>query len=175
MSNTPKNQFTKEAANYWFAYNGDLLWRNCSKKRLVGRVAGGMDEEGYRTLKMNKRHYRVHNVVWNIHHGAIPPGLSVDHINRVRDDNRIENLRLATPSGQATNVTRPEIAPLRKDNTSGYPGITRHRDGGWIVRASKNGVRRYLGYFQVLEAAIQAKEKATNTKRDDWKWGRAAK
>lgn len=46
----------------------------------------------------------------------------------------------------------------RISNTSGYKGISAHRDGGFIVRKILNGKRIYLGYFKSLEEAIETYE-----------------
>lgn len=58
------------------------------------------DNDGYKQvcLSVNGKHYyrRVHRLVWETFNGKIPDGLTIDHINHIRDDNRLENLRLMT-------------------------------------------------------------------------------
>lgn len=46
-----------------------------------------------------------------MHYGAIPEGLTIDHIDRDRSNNRLDNLRLATYSLQNTNKTHPDRCP----------------------------------------------------------------
>lgn len=41
---------------------------------------------------------RVHRAVWEAFNGPIPSGLEINHINTIRDDNRLENLEVVTPS-----------------------------------------------------------------------------
>lgn len=43
-------------------------------------------------------------------------------------------------------------------STTGIRGVTPHKDGGFIVRATRKGVRHYLGYFQTLDEAKDARD-----------------
>ena len=84
-------------SDFPFLLRDGIAWqfdrRQMQWKRLVGsrsdgyRVASWNDTEGHR------RWQKVHRIVWELHHGPIPPNLEIDHINGVKDDNRIENLR----------------------------------------------------------------------------------
>jgi len=42
-------------------------------------------------------------------------------------------------------------------STSGVRGVTPHADGGYIVRCTVKGVRHYVGYFQTIEEAVDAR------------------
>lgn len=50
--------------------------------------------------------------------------------------------------------------PARYDSSTGIRGISRHRDGGYLVRLTKNGVRHYVGYFKNFEDAKGALDNA---------------
>ena len=54
------------------------------------------DKDGYVIQYHNKKQWREHRWVWTQHHGEIPKGMEIDHINGKRDDNRIENLQMLT-------------------------------------------------------------------------------
>ena len=75
----------------------------------------------------------VHRVVWEEHHGKIPDGMEIDHINNSKHDNRIENLQLLT------------VKQNRQRNYKGKGYIKYHNR----YRASKtfNNASYYLGMF----------------------------
>ena len=50
-----------------------------------------------------KETYKVHRLVWEAFNGEIPEGMEIDHINTIRDDNRLENLRCVTPKENRNN------------------------------------------------------------------------
>lgn len=89
-------------------YNSDspsgLVW---VAGRLKGRTAGTLDKEGYWAVQLKGKKLRCHRVVWELCNGPVPAGYVLDHINRMRSDNRIENLRLATVSDNNCNAYRP--------------------------------------------------------------------
>lgn len=83
---------------------GHFYWVSSPRKDMVGKRAGTVRPDGYRQVVVKRRCYLEQNLAWWMHHGEwMPDGLSVDHINRVPDDNRIANLRLLTPTGQVHN------------------------------------------------------------------------
>ena len=67
----------------------------------------GTDLNGYTTHNISfqgtKMPIRAHQIIWFAAHGAVPSGLMLDHINRENKDNRLSNLRLATPKQNAAN------------------------------------------------------------------------
>src|SRR5699024_11445694 len=72
--------------------------------------------------------------IWEMHHGKIPEGMEIDHINGIRDDNRIDNLRLVTSRTNDTNRAKS------KANTSGVVGVCwDKRKGLWLVRIYEIG------------------------------------
>jgi hypothetical protein len=79
------------------------------------------------------------------------PEMSIDHINGIKTDNRLQNLRLATKSQNALNSKR------HKDNTSGYKGVSwNKRLAKWGARITINGKYKHIGLFKNVEDAASA-------------------
>lgn len=69
----------------------------------VGDPAGKLNRHKYWTVWLNGRGYLVHRIIFLLHHGKLTDGLVIDHINRIRHDNRIENLRELSIGDNARN------------------------------------------------------------------------
>lgn len=91
---------------------------------------------------------RAHRIIWMICHGEIPSGFQLDHINGRRDDNRLENIRLALGFENTANTAR------HADSTSGVKGVSwDKRRKKWEARICIKGNQKHLGYFlNVIEA-----------------------
>lgn len=69
-----------------------------------GRVLRNLSVLGYARVYVDGRLYLAHRLAWFYVHGEWPPrGFEIDHINRVRHDNRISNLRVVTRSVNLRN------------------------------------------------------------------------
>ena len=111
--------------------------------------------DGYMVGSINKIKAYSHRIAWAIYYGEWPDG-EIDHINRNRCDNRIENLRVATRSQNTSNKTK-------KDGTySRLKGVTWHSRGKrWMAQIMKDRVKIYLGSFDTEEAAHEAYKEAS--------------
>lgn len=108
------------------------------------------DASGYRQGNLFNARTKAHRLIWAWVNGEWPKG-DVDHINGVRDDNRIENLRDVTRAENLRNVRR------RGDNTSGHVGVSLlPKTKRWRVRVGSVEI----GSFATLEEAVQARKAA---------------
>ena len=81
----------KLVAKYLEYRNGHLYWIKAKAKRTkVGDQFGCLHHTGYRHGKFSGKLYREHRLIWLLLKGTFPDG-DLDHINGIRDDNRIEN------------------------------------------------------------------------------------
>jgi len=99
---------TQEKLKELLAYDSETgLFKWCVRvgKRIhVGSIAGHLDEiSGYIRITVQGKIYQAHRLAWLYVHGYFPE-TDVGHINKVRHDNRIENLREA--SRQCINIRR---------------------------------------------------------------------
>lgn len=68
------------------------------------KMVKGTNRNGYLRMQIDGKFYSVHRLVYETFFGEIPEGMVIDHINGIRDDNRIENLRCITQSENAMNA-----------------------------------------------------------------------
>lgn len=130
---------------------GVFRWKvSKSQGTAAGSAAGFVEREGYRRIKVDGRKYKAHRLAWLHVHGEWP-SREIDHVNRNPDDNRIDNLRLATASQNRGNSRR------LSNNTSGYKGVSfRPETGRWRARISHGGKSTCLGDFSSPEEASAA-------------------
>lgn len=126
----------------------------------------GHSVSGYLKVSVAGREYAAHRLAWKLVYG-IDPQEAIDHINGVRSDNRIANLRLACRAENNRNST------LRKDNQLRMKGVSPIQNSpGYRARISANGKTHYLGYFETPEAAHEAYCEASRRLHGDF--GRTA-
>lgn len=155
----PTQERLKEALNYC-KETGLFTWKEPRRGRMFLSVAGNIDSStGYRRISLDDRSYYAAKLAWLYTFGEYPECV-VDHINGIKDDDRIVNLRLATQSKNIANCG------MFAHNTSGYKGVYYYKSRAekgwapWWAYISYNGKRKSLGYFNSKEDAAEVRRNA---------------
>lgn len=129
------------------------LTRRFSFKVAAKGSEGVLWNNGYRMVSLNDRPIGVHRLIWRMVHGVWPE--NIDHINGVRDDNRIENLRNVSTHENARNVCQT------RDTATGVMGVYLNKVGKpYRVRIAHEGKNLNLGCFDTLEEAKAVRDAA---------------
>lgn len=141
---------------------GQFWWRVRRGPRAAGAVAGGDHFVGkirYREIRIEGVLNYGHRLAWVYIHGdVLMPGDEIDHVDGDGTNNKMENLRLVSSSGNKQNMSK------RSDNTSGVVGVHWHRGGAkWAASICLKGTPKHLGLFDVFQDAVDARKKAEET------------
>lgn len=122
---------------------GEMRWRKSAGRAKAGSLAGRISVHGYREVQVDKVLMPAHTVIWFFATGEWQP--LIDHINGVRDDNRIENLRPASAADNARNRTNWRHRKLL--------GAFETSTGKYQAAITADGVRFNLGLYATEEEA----------------------
>lgn len=144
-----KLEYSKDSGLLVWLPRNDERWN----VRYSGKPAGSIGSEGYVVIcpKISGKLYRVkaHRLAWFMSYGRIPSIL--DHINGVRSDNRLANLREVSIGKNNKNKAR------YSNNSSGATGVYWHKQRRkWCARLKVNGVNEHIGVYDDFEAAKAA-------------------
>ena len=150
-----KADLTAQQVRDLFTYDpetGVLSWRVSRGWNIpAGMRAGTRTVRGYRKVAVNRGNYKEHRLIW-LHYYGVWPTFEVDHINGVKDDNRIANLRDINPAHNTQNRTRPSA-----NNSTGYLGVTKKAKGKTFTAAVELDGKSYSkSGFATAEEAYEA-------------------
>lgn len=133
---------------------GLFLWKVSRQRCIANKNIGYRHYSGYLHVEIFGKHYSLHRLAWFYVHGEWPKDM-LDHINNIRDDNRISNLREVNVQQNSMNRSP------NKKGASKYKGVTWHgRTNTWRARISLNNKRISLGLFKTEEDAYAAYKEA---------------
>lgn len=138
MVSADKYEVARRELAYDPASPSGLVWAtHKGGNACLGKPAGGLaGPDGYYKVHLGVRYVMAHRVVWELHNGPIPAGLEVDHRDLNKQNNRIENLRLATRSDNRCNT-----APYAS-NKEGVKGLHySEKNKCWVGRVEYKGKR----------------------------------
>ena len=151
---------------------GEFIWRERSEdfpspmpsirgfnSRCAGKPVYEEGHKGYRRIQILGKRYKSHRLAWAMHYGNWPAD-QIDHINGVRSDNRIKNLRDVPQIENSRNMKRPS------NNMSGVTGVGWDKiNFRWVATISVKEKNIFLCRskdFAVAVAARKAAEKKYN-------------
>lgn len=130
---------------------GLLWWTKYKLSRVLDKPAGWITSDGYRMITFDRIDYPSHCLAWELYYDKIiSKGLDIDHINGVRDDNRISNLRVVT------RLENQQNRLMKYRNNVGIIGVRQTIYDTYTA----NLKGKHLGTFKTIEEAVEVREKA---------------
>jgi hypothetical protein len=165
MTDTPSVDQLRSLFSYE-PKTGRLIWKPRGvpfwDAQHAGRRAGWVRPDGYWAVSVHRRNYGASRIVWALVYGEWPTK-QIDHIDRDPLNNRICNLREATPPLNCANQG------ARKNNKLGVKGVY------WCSTKKKykaqiqfDGNKRHIGYYTSLKAAASAYKKVSILLNDEF-------
>ncbi len=158
---------------YFIYVDGHLIWKqrdrsdfmtdrswSATNSNFEGKKAGAIvrasrSNTKYMQFGLNGVAYKNHRVIWEMHHGEIPKGMQIDHVDGDGENNRLENLRLVDQSENSKN------RPMQKSNKTGVVGVYWHSAARkWQASISYGGKKYDLGRYDDFGEAVSVRHKA---------------
>jgi len=122
--------------------------------KYANKQAGHTDPDEYTIISILGEDYKAHQIAWLMYYGHWPEN-EIDHINGIRSENWINNLR---------DVTRPvnmKNKPKYKTNKTGIIGVYWHKlSKKWAASISVNKKVLHLGVYETIELAASVRAAA---------------
>jgi len=130
--------------------NGKCVRRINKARMKAGDEVGSKTKYGYLCVKVDGQLYQLHRIIWVLNDNSDPREMEIDHINGVRDDNRIKNLRC---------VTKQENQKNRKISVKNSTGDIHVRynkiNKNYAVIATIGGKEKRFGVFKNKIKAVK--------------------
>lgn len=103
----------------WCTDEGEV-YRQTSTGKFI-KCCFGKTKEGYLLVRVKGKVILCHRLMWETLKGPIPPKYQIDHINTIKTDNRLENLRCVTSLENHNNpLTRKHRSEAKKGVVRSY-------------------------------------------------------
>lgn len=149
-----RQQFTYDEATGEFRHRHDKKAgpKHSNIRAVAGTIATSNAGKGYLKVVVFNRSFLAHRAAWAYVHGEWPEG-QIDHINGVRHDNRLSNLRDVSQSENQHN----QCVTKRRKADSPLAGAHFNKPWGkWQAMIGVNGKSHSLGGFATAEEAHAA-------------------
>jgi hypothetical protein len=149
-------RFVKNYENYMISNEGRVF--SIKRNKFLKPI---LNDRGYYIVDLYTnglvKRFRVHRLVSRAFLDNNENKRCIDHINNIKTDNRLENLRWCSYTENNRNTT------IRKDNTSGIKGISFNKQiNKYCAYIRINKKKKHIGYFTTLEQATIARKKVAN-------------
>lgn len=147
-----RNNLTASRAHELLEYNpdtGELTWIVDKARAKKGSLAGSISSHGYIVTRIDGFPYKNHRLVWLLNYGYLPI-CDIDHINGIKIDNRLANLREAINS-----INNENLKKAYKCNVTGLLGVTVTDRNRYQASIRVNKKLIYLGVYKTPEDAYQ--------------------
>lgn len=123
----------------------------------ISKLKWSIENSGNYILMSTRHKYRrLHQFIMFLEYGDyMKKDLVIDHINRNKMDNRLENLRIVTKRENTINTG------LLSNNTSGVKGVTKTNNNKWRVQLQNKGIS-YSKIFETFEDAVKYRQYLEN-------------
>jgi len=126
----------------------------------LGNVRGRdvhTNPDGYQTVKYKNKYYKVHRLVAELFIPNPENKPEVDHINRNRNDNRVQNLRWATRSENMKNMKNNKmVINLNTGEISYFIDVVKKYKDGVLSQSIKHGWCYHGSYYDYADNYINA-------------------
>jgi hypothetical protein len=153
----PTQERLKEILNY-DTKTGILAWKYRRdvppqwNTKNAGKITGCKNSNGYLLVNVDGKLHLAHRLIWMWVTG-IQPKTYIDHIDRIKTNNKFSNLREATHYQNCVN------RGPQSNNTTGYKGVRKHYNK-WQAGITVKGKFISLGTYNTPEFAHEAYKKA---------------
>lgn len=128
---------------------GVFTWRTAGQGKRLGAPAGSITTRGYARVKVDYVGYPAHRLAWLYVHGQWPAH-EIDHINGIKTDNRISNLR-----DVSATINRQNLRAAKSNSSSGLLGVFQ-ANNKWVASIGVKRKRLTIGHFESKEDAYEA-------------------
>ena len=136
--------------SYFYEVGGQLYWKiQKGRKKKDSLVCQTIINSGYKRVRFDKTDHLQHRIIWMLYNDVIPENYEIDHIDRDRINNKIENLRLVNSSKNKENSNRVQ--------KRFYPCGVRPSGRGFKAVVCVGGKYQHLGTFDTVEEANQVR------------------
>jgi hypothetical protein len=154
IRNNSMNELDSKRLKELFNYNPEtgIFTRKIERGgKKAGTIAGKQRKDGYIDIKISPKRYLAHRLAWLYVYDNWPNQM-LDHINGIRNDNKILNLREVNNSENQQNKIK-----ARKDSKSGFQCVIyKPSHKKWQAYITVDGIQKHIGYFNSPEEAHSA-------------------